>query len=221
MRFPYRKALLFLSIGFALSNCGEKRNTQNSEALRQEMANREPKKVSDAEIIESAYTQGKIIADSSQKVIFNTLLVQLEEAGFTEALKFCNVHAYPITDSLSKRFGAIIKRVSDKPRNPLNSPDELETLLLDSYLYSVENNLPLEDNVQKIDENYLLYTKPIVINNGLCLQCHGKPEEEITEGSYAQIQSLYPEDKAIGYTHGDFRGIWSIKLSQKELVKAL
>lgn len=221
MRFPYRKALLFLLIGFALSNCGEKRNTQNSEALRQEMANREPKKVSDAEIIESAYTQGKIIADSSQKVIFNTLVVQLEEAGFVEALKFCNVNAYPLTDSLSSKFGAEIKRVSNKPRNPSNAPDELETLLLDSYLYNVENDLPLEDNVQKIDENYLLYTMPIVINNSVCLQCHGKPGEDITEENYAHIQSLYPGDKAIGYTLGDFRGIWSIKLSQKELVKAL
>lgn len=221
MRFPYLKTLIFLSIGITLSNCGEKRNTQNSEALRQEMANREPKKVSDAEIIESAYTQGKIIADSSQKMIFNTLLVQLEEAGFTEALKFCNVNAYPITDSRSSKFGAVIKRVSNKPRNPSNTPDDLETLLLDSYLYNVENDLPLEDNVQKIDENYLLYTKPIVVNNAICLQCHGTPGKDITEENYSQIRSLYPHDKAIGYAMGDFRGIWSIKLSQKELVKAL
>lgn len=221
MRLPNPKALILLILCFILFNCGEKRNNQNSEALRQEIANREPKKVSDAEIVASAYAQGKLIADSSQKAIFNTLMVQLEDGGFAEALKFCNINAYPITDSLANEFGATIKRVSNKPRNPSNAPDELETLLLDSYLYNVENDLPLEDNVQKIDENYLLYTKPIVISSGVCLQCHGKPGEDITEENYTQINSLYPEDKAIGYSLGDFRGIWSIKLSQKELVKAL
>lgn len=221
MLLPCLKTFLVLSMAFLLISCGEKTNNQNNDALKEEIANRELKKVSDAEIIATAYYYGNLMADTSQFLYFNSLQTQLKENGIGEALKFYNIKGNPVTDSLSSEFDATIRRVSDKPRNNENAPNELESLLLDSYLYNIENDLPLEENVQEVDESYLLYTRPIVINDQLCLQCHGLVGKDITNENYAHMKSLYPEDKAIGYKLGDFRGIWSIKLSKKELIKAL
>ena len=210
-----------LSVGLMLISCGEKTNNQNNKALKEEIANREIKKVSDAEIIAAAYYYGNLIADTSQYLYFNSLQKQLQENGIQVALKFYNIKGNPVTDSLLSEFDATIRRVSNKPRNTENSPNELEALLLDSYLYNLENDLPLDENIQEVDQNYLLYTKPIVINDQLCLQCHGVVGEDIITEDYNHIKSLYPNDEAIGYKMDDFRGVWSIKLSKKELIKAL
>ena len=114
-----------------------------------------------------------------------------------------------------------IKRTSFKIRNPANLPNDLESQILDAYAYSLENGLELTPNLQRIDQDYILYTRPIILDNALCLACHGKPGEEIVDTQLELLGSLYPEDKAVGYELGQLRGMWSIKLSQKELVLSL
>lgn len=204
-----------------ISSCGEKNDNRNNPAFLEELANRELKKVSDADIMQAAYARGKGISSAAQTSIFAALQEQIDAEGIQNALKFCNTKAYPLTDSIAAATGAEIRRVSLKTRNKSNAPDSLESMLLDSYLYNVENNLALDDNIQKVDEEYLLYTKPIVLNNPLCLQCHGDVGKDISAENYETIKSLYPQDAAIGYNVGDFRGMWSIKLSKKKLIKAL
>ena len=61
--------------------------------------------------------------------------------------------------------------------------------------------------------------KAITIPNGLCLNCHGEPGKEINESTLEKINSLYPEDKAIDFKVGDLRGMWSIEMPKKEVVK--
>ena len=213
--------LLAICFFFLASGCGEKNNNRNNPAFLEELANREIKKVSDADILKAAYTQGSTISENAQKSIFSQLQEQLQNGNIESALKFCNANAHPLTDSIAAETESLIKRTSFKTRNKSNSPDSLETMLLDSYLYNVENNLTLDDNVQKVDEEYLLYTKPILLNNPLCLQCHGEVGKDISPESYEVIKNLYPEDEATGYKQGDFRGMWSIMLSRKELIKSL
>ena len=43
-----------------------------------------------------------------------------------------------------------------------------------------------------------------------CLVCHGTINETVTIKMDSIIKSLYPNDKAIEYSEGDLRGIWSI-----------
>ncbi len=223
MNFRTNISILFLTVCLFLfiNGCGEKNNNRNNPAFLEELANREIKKVADADILKAAYSQGSTISENAQKFIFSQLQEQLQNGDIESALKFCNTNAYPFTDAIAAETNSVVKRTSFKTRNKSNSPDSLEAMLLDSYLYNVENNLTLDDNVQKMDEEYLLYTKPILLNNPLCLQCHGEVGKDISLENYEIIKNLYPEDEAIGYKQGDFRGMWSIKLSRKELIKSL
>ena len=46
--------------------------------------------------------------------------------------------------------------------------------------------------------------------NDLCLKCHGKIGEELTQENADLIKKYYPNDLAVGYGKGGFRGVWSI-----------
>ncbi len=211
---------IYLIFMLAACDSGSQRHV-NRDALQEEIRNREPKKISEAQITTEAFSQGQIITGEAQKELLQTLHKVMEESGPVKAAQFCSVQARPIMDSLSQKYNATIRRTSLKPRNPGNAPDEVEKQLLEAYEYNAENNLPMNENVQRLSYDYLLYTKPIIINNELCLRCHGEPGRNFEQETVKAIDQLYPEDKARNYTSGDFRGIWSIKLSQKELVKAL
>jgi len=46
----------------------------------------------------------------------------------------------------------------------------------------------------------------------LCLTCHGTPGKDIKPEVYEAIKRKYPEDKAIGYREGDFRGVVRVEI---------
>src|SRR5690606_28580791 len=98
-------------------------------------------------------------------------------------------------------------------------PDSLENAILEAYSYNFENNLPLEENIQRIEGEVLLYNKPIIINNPVCLNCHGNISAEVPANVSALLSELYPSDKATGYKINDLRGMWSIRIPQKELIR--
>ena len=215
-------SLTWIAIIILLAACdsGSQRRIKR-EALQEEIRNREPKKLSEAQIIDEAFRQGRLISEEAQKELFSTLEKILNEAGPATAVQYCNIQAYPLTDSLSSKFNAEIRRTSLRTRNPLNAPSEIETQLLEAYEYNEDNQLPMEDNVQRLDREHFLYTRPIVLNNELCLNCHGEPAKDIEHETLKRVDSLYPQDKARNYKLGELRGMWSIKLDQKDLVNAL
>lgn len=49
----------------------------------------------------------------------------------------------------------------------------------------------------------------------MCLQCHGKPAEQINPATLKKLSELYPADKAVGYDIDQVRGIWSIQFKKK------
>jgi len=124
-------------------------------------------------------------------------------------------------DSLSKNYGAVIRRVSLKMRNPQDQPSDLEKELLDAYAYQRENSAELKENVQPVGEDQYLFTKPIMVENALCLTCHGTFENGFTKETDAFIKSKYPEDQATGYEIGDLRGMWSITFPKKKIVQSM
>ena len=61
----------------------------------------------------------------------------------------------------------------------------------------------------KDEEGYPTFFAPI-LDKGLCLTCHGIVGETLLPENDEKIKTLYPEDKAVGYSEGDLRGVWSI-----------
>lgn len=190
----------------------------DTEAVHRELESREIKKVTEAELVSKVLETGDKIAAAAKMELGKNLKSALQEGGVQHAISFCNVNAMPIMDSLSAKYGATIRRTSLKARNPNDSPNEMESKLLEAYEYQQAHSLPMESNVQAIDQRSFLFTKPIMIDNAMCLTCHGTPENGLSMENKAFLQSKYPDDNATGYELGDFRGMWSITLSRKQLV---
>lgn len=190
----------------------------DQDQIKEELKEREIKKVSEAEIFTAAQKWGDTITAKSQKVLASNLKQAIQKGGPPYAIQFCNTRAIPLLDSVDKTFNVDVRRVSLNVRNPQDKPDSLERALLEAYHYNQENDEPHRSNVQEVDESTILYTKPIAINNGLCLSCHGTPGKEITEETLNKINELYPEDNARNHEFSDLRGMWSIYMPTKVII---
>ncbi|WP_232778373.1 c-type heme family protein [Salegentibacter sediminis] len=152
---------------------------------------------------------GMEIAQATQQQLGKNLKKALKEGGPLHALEFCNVEAIPLTAQMEKEHNAVIKRVSDKNRNPANAANKEEKYYITHFKQAIRNGRePAPVVIPKGEKNKFYY--PIVTNK-MCLQCHGKPEEMKPE-VLQKIKELYPEDRALGYSENEVRGIWSIKL---------
>lgn len=156
--------------------------------------------------------EGKQIAGATFKVLSTNLKNAMTEGGVENTIKFCNVNAMPLTDSLSDYYNVTIKRVSHKPRNLTNEPTAQEQDIIDDYLAlgMVENMKPM---IAKNEQQNNVFYAPIP-TKGLCLSCHGIVGETLLPEHYEAIKKFYPKDNAIGFKEGDFRGMWSITFKQ-------
>ena len=158
---------------------------------------------------------GKKIATNLVSTLKKELKAAMDSGGIENAINVCNLNALQLTDSvaLNSSFHVSIKRTSDKLRNIANAPDEHEQLALDLYneLVNSQDEWP-EFYIQKItggETVHYNFYKPIKVEN-LCLVCHGD-QGTIAPNVQKVVSKLYPEDNAIGYQLGDFRGLIRIK----------
>ena len=146
----------------------------------------------------------------TKKVLGKNLMGAIQKKGTLEALSFCNIQAIPLTDSMSTKFNASIKRVSDKNRNPNNKANTEEL----QYIAQFKKELAAKKEIKPVvieKGNKVQFYYPIETNT-MCLQCHRKQiKTEVSQ----QIMTLYPKDLAIGYNESEVRGIWSITFDKK------
>lgn len=168
-------------------------------------------------IAELAMELGDEISARGQQELSSRLLAAIDSGGVGHALQFCNVHAFPIIDTVQRETGASIKRVSDRWRNPNDAPDSLEQSILKDFSNLLAEGGAPEARVVEADDAHLLYARPIVLGAVLCLNCHGIPGEDIAAEHALLISELYPNDRATGHKMGDLRGMWSIRLEKDRL----
>jgi hypothetical protein len=193
----------------------------DSEAVRKEIKSREIKRATEAEIVSKVHEIGNSIVLSAKKMLGKNLKQSIESGGVENAVGFCNLNAMTLIDSLEKSFGVEIKRASLKARNQNDLPNALEKDLLEAYAYQWKDSIPLKTNVQALEASRYLFTKPILVDNTLCLACHGNYDNGLLKKSDDFIKSRYPDDQATGYQIGDLRGIWSITIPKKKVVQSL
>ena len=213
------KNFLFLLV--VLFSCGPQERI-SKETFEEVNRNNEVKRVTEVEILNEAMVWGDSITLEAQAQLLSKLESALTSNGTVGALDFCKVNALPILNAVEQNFAVTLRRVSFHPRNPIDAPTAEELPLLDAYAYNAENNILSNPSIQKIQNGeVLLYTKPIRIANALCLSCHGDVKKDIAPETMAKLQELYPKDSATGYSMGDFRGMWALRLPKKEVVKRL
>ena len=136
-------------------------------------------------------------------------------SGATRSVLVCKYTALEVAARVSKRFGAQVRRVSLKVRNPaLGMPDtwEQETLL-DFSRRAAAGEPPAQlERTEVVSEpggRYFRYSRAIPMAE-LCLNCHG-PRDTMSPATIAQIDAEYPHDQATGYVLGEIRGVLSFK----------
>ncbi len=208
------------AITFLFIACGNPDNQQGliTDEVAKELDEREIRVISDGEIIERAFEFGRMVADSAQASLIQELLQAVEAGGVVHAIDYCNVSALPLLKSVAEEYDVEIRRASNRWRNPQDQPNEAEKPILEAYEYNMENGIELNDNVQKIGNDFLLYTKPIVISSGLCLNCHGTENTQVQAETLAALQEKYPNDNALNHQMDDLKGMWSIKIARRNLV---
>ena len=152
---------------------------------------------------------------STKAQLGKNLMKAIQEKGTVGAVKFCNIEAMKLTDSMSVMHNAIIKRVSDKARNPKNMANAKELGHIAAFKESLKAGSEIDPIVEEINGEVNFYY-PITTNT-MCLQCHGTPNEQITATTLTALNKLYPEDKATGYDVGQVRGIWSINFEASSI----
>ena len=166
------------------------------------------KKLSSDETEEKSYEDiGLSYALSTKQVLGSNLMGTIQREGVLEAVEFCNVVAYPLTDSMSQVHQAKIKRVSDQPRNPKNLANSTDLKYIELYKQAVLNEKEIKPSIIE-DEHQVTFYHPIITNDK-CLLCHGK-KETIEEDVFKALKERYPEDKATGYNANEVRGVWKI-----------
>jgi cytochrome c2 len=152
-------------------------------------------------------------AMSTKAILGKNLMGQIQKNGTEAAVDFCNIKAIHLTDSMAKAYNASIKRVTDKPRNPDNSATKEELKYLANYKDVVANNEEPEAIVIESETDVRFYYP--ITTNAMCLQCHGKPDQDIAPKTLLTLKQRYPADQATGYGLNEVRGIWSIKFSKE------
>jgi hypothetical protein len=141
--------------------------------------------------------------------------VEVRSRGPAGALQQCSQIALGLAKQHEKE-GWRVRRVSVKYRNPADAPDAYEARVLDEFAaLKAKGELQVDtEHAEVVTEEgrqHLRYMKPIVMGSPVCLACHGGPQE-IPPDVEAELQRLYPDDKATGYRVADLRGAVSVKI---------
>jgi len=160
----------------------------------------------DAEIAASRDTVREFMQTLKQE-----LQAGMQAGGPVNAISVCNLTAPAIASTYSARNGWDVGRTSLKLRNPDNAPDAWERSVLEAFEKRKEAGedpakMEFYEVVRQDDVSKLRYMKAIP-TAGLCLACHGEQLDSIVK---TRLETLYPEDQALGYRAGDIRGAFTI-----------
>jgi len=154
------------------------------------------------EVVQTGKESSKLLL----KTLGKNMKAHMKKGGALDALNFCSNEAYSLTESVNKKLpqGVHVKRISLKYRSPANQPQADEAKVLKAMESLKDANVVLPKHfVEKVDEKVYKFYKPLVINKGVCLKCHGDVQNKKLKSA---IKQRYPEDKAMGYKMGDLRG---------------
>jgi len=124
--------------------------------------------------------------------------------GPEAAIDACRVEAPRIAERVGAG-GVAVGRTSHRLRNPANAPEPWMAPLLDEFRTSP----PTPDAWRTVDlgPRGTGYVEPIYLQP-LCATCHG---EAVEATLLERIRALYPNDEAVGFPVGGFRGLfWAV-----------
>jgi hypothetical protein len=140
------------------------------------------------------------------------LIGGMAEGGPAEAIRICSVEAPELARQLSEQTGWQLGRTSLKLRNHDNAPDAWEASMLQEFDSRRNGGEALDEiETHKIftleGQRTFRYMKAIPTGS-LCLKCHG---DQFADEIRAELDALYPADRATGYQTGELRGAFTLR----------
>lgn len=143
------------------------------------------------------------------KTSLKAALMDGMQQGPEAAIEICSDKAPGIARGLSTD-GVVMGRSSHKLRNPANTAPDWAVAAIEILANRGirADEVPVTASAQiDLDDGRHGYAEAIFIQP-LCLSCHGT---ELSPEIESQIEALYPEDAATGFSDGDFRGIFWVE----------
>lgn len=158
---------------------------------------------------EEAVAAARDAASAAFQALSAELGRAIADGGTVAAIPICSDKAGGLLEGVAEEHGLAMLRVSDRPRNPAHAAAPADLKAMESFRANLSGGAAPEPSVERPDDGSTVVRLPIVLNQPLCLQCHGGGDDITPETSEA-IAARYPEDRATGYKLGDLRGIWRI-----------
>lgn len=155
--------------------------------------------------------ESKEIAQQFMGTLKGELSQAIAESGLPGAIEVCKEVSLEMEQRFTREHEAIaqLRRVSTQPRNvETHTPTPAERDWLQAAAQAHAAGETVQPGQLQHDGQTTVML-PIVINNSLCLGCHGDSQMMSTELKQA-LQTHYPEDQATGYAMGDFRGALAV-----------
>ncbi len=154
---------------------------------------------------------GQAASEALIQSLGGQLKAALESGGPVQAILVCQQAALPLTTAAGESFeGVAIRRTTLKPRNPANSPDDIDRRVLEMMARAEGEPVPV---IEWGDVTARFY-RPLMMRE-VCLNCHGDAatfSPELTK----TLSERYPNDLATGYALGDFRGVIRVDVERGE-----
>ncbi|MBO0934471.1 hypothetical protein [Fibrella aquatilis] len=167
-----RTLLLSSVLPFLLSSifsCNSER-LQQSDKLKQQMADMRIKRVTDADLSEAVNSWGEQIVAIAEKEAA-TKLASLKDKNVTKEAA-CDIRNLPKTQAVARRYGMTISLLTAADVQNLTLAKK-EREVLDAYAYNAENNQPQTSNIQRVGDTLFVYNNAVPANSAFCQQCFG------------------------------------------------
>lgn len=130
------------------------------------------------------------------------------------ALGFCTAKAGEITLNVNKELPehAQVRRTSLKTRSLNNTPDAIDTKVMEEYIQAIETKTFSPKDIKVVEEGDVTRVYKPLVTGGVCLKCHGQNVSRELKGMIAES---YPMDKAMGFKEGELRGVIVAEIEKK------
>ena len=199
-----RRALLPGLLAAAACRPDQIEHLKDSKRIGIEAENWEVKRIMPADLLHATRWAGDSLTATADTLLRRTLARELAAGGVARALAFCRPETYRAVDSLAGVLRATARRVSTRPRDPAHR----------AILLPAEIHTDTTRTLHRESPEVFFYQRPIVLNNVLCLRCHGEVGRDVAAADYALIQQKYPQDQATGYRLGQQMGAWQLSLQR-------
>ena len=197
-------ALPLLALAFAACRPDQVEHLKDSKRIGIEAENWEVKRIMPNDLLRATRWAGDSLTATADSLLRRTLARELAAGGVARALAFCRPETYRAVDSLAGVLKATARRVSERPRNPASQ----------APLLTEEMRPDTVRTIRRLSQEVFFYQRPIVLNNQLCLRCHGEIGKDISKANYALIHQQFPRDQATGYRLGQPMGAWQISMQR-------